>query len=195
MPRSPPDDDPHLGEEETMAAVEGFDPAKSNQTHTAASGNPVPVGVWGDSSTGVGVFGTSGLLPPATPDIPTDLAGVEGHSLENTGVRGRSVADFGVTGESTQSGGVLARSGAGAGLLGVTFGAAPDGKGVFGVSTTTGDGVVGFVGGATGVVGNSVRGDGVYGISGSGDGVVGENYSQPDDPLDPLPSGVVGRST
>jgi hypothetical protein len=177
-----------------MAAVDGFDPAKSGQKPADSSGNPVPVGVWGDTTIGVGVFGTSGLLPPATPDIPTDVAGVEGHSLQDPGVLGRSNADAGVKGESLDSMGVLGRSENAYGVLGVSFGVAPDGNGLFGTSTTGGDGVVGYVGAATGVVGNSVTGNGVYGISGTGNGVVGENYSQPGDQADPLPAGVVGRS-
>jgi hypothetical protein len=109
-------------------------------------------------------------------------------------VLGRSIADSGVAGESLQGQGVLGRSQSGYGVLGVSFGVAPDGTGVFGSSTTGADGVVGFVGSATGVVGNSVDGNGVYGISGTANGVVGENYSQPGDPVNPLPSGVVGRS-
>jgi hypothetical protein len=177
-----------------MAAVDGFDPAKSGQKPADSSGNPVPVGVWGDTTTGVGVFGTSGLLPPATPDIPTDVAGVEGHSLQNPGVLGRSNSDAGVKGESLQGMGVVGRSESAYGVLGVSFGVAPAGNGLFGSSTTGGDGVVGYVGDATGVVGNSVAGSGVYGISGTGNGVVGENYSQPGDPVDPLPAGVLGRS-
>jgi hypothetical protein len=177
-----------------MAAVEGFDPAKSGQKPIDSNGNPVPVGVWGDTTTGVGVFGTSGLLPPGTQDIPTDAAGVEGHSLQNSGVLGRSIADAGVKGESLQGMGVLGSSESAYGVLGVSFGVAPDGNGVFGTSTTGGDGVVGYVADATGVVGNSVAGNGVYGISGTGNGVVGENYSQPGDPVDPLPAGVLGRS-
>jgi hypothetical protein len=167
-----------------MAAVEGFDPAKSGQTPTDDSGNPVPVGVWGDTTTGVGVFGTSGLLPTGTQDIPTDVAGVVGHSLQNPGVIGRSL----------QGSGVQAQSESAYGVLGVSFGVAPDGNGVFGTSTTGGNGVVGYVGTATGVVGASASGDGVSGVSGTGNGVVGENYSQPGDPVDPLPAGVLGQS-
>src|SRR5580693_6286794 len=104
--------------ETPMAAVEGFDPAKSGQKPTDSSGNPVPVGVWGDTTTGVGVFGSSGLLPPGTQDIPADVAGVEGHSLQNPGVLGRSLQGMGVLGQSQSSYGVL----------GVSFGVAPDGN-------------------------------------------------------------------
>jgi hypothetical protein len=138
--------------------------------------------VWGDSSTGVGVFGTSGTLSSPTDNIPVNIAGVEGHSIQNPGVVGRSVEDAGVTGESLQSLGVLGRSTSGDGVLGVTFvpvdpSGNPSASGVFGSSTVGGNGVVGFVGGATGVVGSSVRGTGVRGSSGDSDGVVGNSLS------------------
>jgi hypothetical protein len=177
-----------------MAAVEGFDPAKSGQQPTDGGGTSVPVGVWGDTTTGVGVFGSSGLLAPGGADVVTDPAGVEGHGLQVPGVLGRSVEDAGVTGESVQSLGVLGRSQDGSGVLGVTFAAPGGGNGVFGSSTTGGDGVVGFVGDGTGVIGDSVRGDGVLGISGTANGVIGENFSEPGDPMDPRPAGVAGRS-
>jgi hypothetical protein len=178
-----------------MAAVEGFDPAKSGQQPTDGGGNPIPVGVWGDSTVGMGVFGSSGLLAPGDPDVVSDPAGVEGHGRKVPGVLGRSIEDAGVTGESLQSSGVLGRSQGGSGVLGVTFAAPGGGNGVFGSSTTGGDGVVGFVGDGTGVIGNSVRGDGVLGISGTANGVIGENFSGPGDPMNPRPAGVVGRST
>ena len=165
-----------------MARVEGFEPAHSGQVPVDSSGNPVAVGVWGDSSTGVGVFGTSGTLSSPTDNIPVNIAGVEGHSIQNPGVVGRSVEDAGVTGESLQGLGVLGRSTTGNGVLGVTFvpvdpNGNPSASGVFGSSTVGGNGVVGFVGGATGVVGSSVRGTGVRGSSGDSDGVVGNSLS------------------
>lgn len=43
-----------------MASVTGFDPANSGQEPVNSEGNKIPVGVWGDSNTGVGIFGTSG---------------------------------------------------------------------------------------------------------------------------------------
>ena len=115
-------------------------------------------------------------------NIPTNIAGVEGHSIQNPGVVGRSVEDAGVTGESQQGLGVLGRSTSGSGVLGVTFvpvdpSGNPSASGVFGSSTVGGNGVVGFVGGATGVVGSSVRGTGVRGSSGDSDGVVGNSLS------------------
>ena len=161
-----------------MARVEGFEPAQSGQQPMDVNGNPVAVGVWGDSTTGVGVFGTNGALPPGVDDIPTTIAGVEGHSLQNPGVVGRSVEDAGVSGESLQGLGMLGRSSTGSGVLGVTFapevpGEPPSAAGVFGSSVAGGNGVTGFVGSASGVVGSSVRGIGVRGTSGDDDGVSG----------------------
>jgi len=134
-----------------MAAVVGFDPAKSGQAPVDFSGNPVPVGVWGDSTIGVGVFGTRGAIPAGVGNIRMNMAGVEGHSI----------VDAGVAGESVSAVGVLGRSSTASGVLGVTFvpstpGQPPGASGVFGSSVEGGDGVVGFVGGARGVVGNSV---------------------------------------
>ena len=160
-----------------MAQVKGFAPAISGQLPQDISGNPVPVGVWGDSSTGGGVFGTSGVLPPGS-SIPIDPpAGVEGHGVDGPGVVGRSIDDSGVVGESPGSPGVLARSIKASGLLGVTFSADDGSHGVFGSSTAGGNGVTGFVGSATGVIGSSVRGTGVRGTTGTGDaGVFGETF-------------------
>lgn len=161
-----------------MARVEGFEPAHSGQQPIDVNGNAVPVGVWGDSTTGVGVLGTTGTLPSGTPDIPVNIAGVEGHGLASPGVIGLSVEDTGVVGESVQGLGMLARSLSGNGLLGVTFapsvpGEPPSAAGVFGSSVAGGNGVTGFVGSETGVVGSSVRGTGVRGSSGDRDGVSG----------------------
>src|SRR5271167_1982671 len=50
-----------------MAEVKGNNPAPSGQAPIDNNGAPVPVGVWGDSNAGIGVFGTSGdPLPPDT---------------------------------------------------------------------------------------------------------------------------------
>ncbi len=161
-----------------MARVEGFEPAQSGQQPVDVNGNPVAVGVWGDSTTGMGVFGTNGALPPGVDNIPANIAGVEGHSIQNPGVFGRSIEDAGVAGESVQGLGMLGRSSTGTGVLGVTFvpeipGEPPSAAGVFGSSVAGGNGVTGFVGSATGVVGSSVRGIGVRGTSGDDDGVSG----------------------
>jgi hypothetical protein len=160
-----------------MAQVKGFDPATSGQQPEDLNGNSVPVGVWGDSSTGGGVFGTSGVLPQGT-SIPIDPpAGVEGHGLDGPGVVGRSITDSGVVGESPDSLGILARSASATGLLGVTFSPDDGANGVFGSSTAGGNGVTGFVGSATGTVGSSIRGIGVRGTTATGAaGVLGQTF-------------------
>ena len=160
-----------------MAQVKGFDPATSGQQPEDVNGNPVPVGVWGDSSTGGGVFGTSGVLPQGS-SIPIDPpAGVEGHGVDGPGVVGRSINDSGVVGESPGSPGMLARSVSSSGLLGVTFSPDDGSHGVFGSSTAGGNGVTGFVGSATGTIGSSVRGIGVRGTTGTGAaGVLGQTF-------------------
>ena len=160
-----------------MAQVKGFDPAISGQQPEDINGNPVPVGVWGDSSTGGGVFGTSGVPPQGT-SIPIDPpAGVEGHGVDGPGVVGRSINDSGVVGESPGSPGMLARSITSSGLLGVTFSPDDGSHGVFGSSTAGGNGVTGFVGSATGAIGSSVRGTGVRGTTGTGAaGVLGQTF-------------------
>ena len=47
-----------------MARVEGFEPGKSEQQPEDADGNPVPVGVFGDSTTGVGSSERAALSLP-----------------------------------------------------------------------------------------------------------------------------------
>ncbi|MBD0323567.1 MAG: hypothetical protein ICV72_09305 [Aldersonia sp.] len=158
-----------------MARVTGFEPNNSGQQPIDSNGDPAGVGVWGDSDTGVGVFGTSGTLAPGDSDIPVAIAGVEGHGTAVPGVVGRSITDAGVTGESVQGLGMLGRGNSGTGVLGVTFNPSPgDASGVFGSSVAEGNGVTGFVGSQTGVVGSSVRGTGVRGTS-TKIGVLGES--------------------
>jgi hypothetical protein len=160
-----------------VAQLKGFDPAISNQQPEDINGDPVPVGVWGDSNIGGGVFGTSGMLPPST-SIPIDPpAGVEGHGVDGPGVVGRSMNDSGAVGESPDAPGVLARSINASGLLGVTFSPDDSSHGVFGSSVAGGNGVTGFVGSATGTIGSSVRGIGVRGTTGTGAaGVFGQTF-------------------
>jgi hypothetical protein len=149
-----------------MARVQGFEPAQSGQAPIDDNGNPVAVGVWGDSTTGVGVFGTSGSLPPS---------GAQPSIIEVSGVAGHSIEDVGVWGESSDSTGVVGRSVNSSGVLGVSFAPDEPSAGVFGSSTAGGAGVIGFVGEATGVIGSSVRGTGVLGrSSGTESGVVGD---------------------
>ena len=164
-----------------MARVTGFEPATTDQLPVDDSGNPVSVGVWGNSSTGVGVFGTSDALGNQT-NIPI---------LQNAGVVGHGLEDPGIWGESSQANGIIGRSLNSSGVLGVSFGSASNVAGVFGTSVAGANGVVGFVGDASGVVGNSVRGPGVSGISGTGNGVEGESFG---DDGNPPAAGVFGRS-
>ena len=165
-----------------MAGLVGFDPANSGQQPVDDMGNPISVGVWGDSSIGVGVFGTSG--------VPTaNLSNIS--IIGPAGVIGHSLGDTGLWGESIQGSGVIGRSQINNGVLGVTFSATDDSAGVFGTSTVGGNGVVGFVGDAAGVIGNSVTGTGVQGITGTGNGVVGESVGLNGNPP---AAGVFGRS-
>ena len=169
-----------------MASVQGFDPAHSGQHPVDDDGNPARFGVWGDSDTGVGVIGTSGV-PSDGAAARVFNAGVEGHSIDAPGLYGHSVTNDGVLAQSEHSSGVL----------GVTFtpavpGQGPDAHGVFGVSTEGGNGVVGFVGQATGVVGDSVEGDGVQGFSGAGNGVLGESFGSVE--AGEIATGVAGIS-
>jgi hypothetical protein len=174
-----------------MARVEGFEPAPSGQQPIDGNGDPVAVGVWGDSSTSIGVFGTSGEPLPTVGNIPAKIAGVEGHSyqdpgvvglsVEQPGVRGESVQLQGVRGESVQLQGVLGRSVEESGVLGLSFaptvpGEQPSAAGVLGFAVG-GDGVKGVVQDTRGVVGSSLRGLGVDGFSGDADGISGRSLN------------------
>jgi hypothetical protein len=176
-----------------VAQVKGFDPAISGQQPEDTNGDPVPVGVWGDSNIGGGVFGTSGVLPQGS-SIPIDPpAGVEGHGVDGPGVVGRSMNDSGVVGESPGSPGVLARSITASGLLGVTFSPDDGSHGVFGSSVAGGNGVTGFVGSATGTIGSSVRGIGVRGTTGTGAaGVFGQTFGDGSGNAGPAVHGTSG---
>lgn len=123
------------------------------------------------------MFGTSGVPSTNLDNISIiSPAGVIGHSLANAGVWGESIQDSGVVGRGESSNGVL----------GVAFSATGNSAGVFGTSTVGGNGVVGFVGNATGVIGNSITGAGVEGITGTGNGVVGESVGSGSSPRPPL---------
>jgi hypothetical protein len=176
-----------------VAQVKGFDPAISGQQPEDINGDPVPVGVWGDSNIGGGVFGTSGVLPQGS-SIPIDPpAGVEGHGVDGPGVVGRSMNDSGVVGESPGSPGMLARSINASGLLGVTFSPDDGSHGVFGSSVAGGNGVTGFVGSATGTIGSSVRGIGVRGTTGTGAaGVFGQTFGDGSGNAGPAVHGTSG---
>jgi hypothetical protein len=173
-----------------MAEVIGFQPAKTDQKPVDDSGHPVSVGVWGDSTTGVGVFGTSGAVTSTATNIKIDFnAGVIGHGIFED-VNG---VGHGVWGESIKGYGVAGRSKSNYGVIGVTGGLAPVAGVIGSVSSEGAHGVVGLVGGAdTGVVGNSLAGPGVRGTSGPGNGVVGQSFAGADG--SPPGAGVLGTS-
>jgi hypothetical protein len=164
--------------EGTVARVEGFEPAQSGQQPVDVNGDPAAVGVWGDSSTGIGAFGTSGEPLPNFGSIPARIAGVEGHSYQHPGVVGVSVEQPGVQGESVELHGVFGRSETNQGVLGITNapavpGERPSAAGVRGLGSPGGFGVVGVSRDTTGVVGSGISGLGVEGISGDADGISG----------------------
>ncbi len=178
-----------------MANVTGFDPAVSGQEPRDEYGDKVPVAVWGDSSTDVGVFGTSGAVPPGANTLIANMlkAGVIGHGTDRPGIIGHSQTACGVCGFSDKFSGVYAYSDnqdadpsvasilALVGNNGIAVeGRSGDGEGIVGVSwfgtgvratTTTGTGVLG-----EGYVGKFSGGDpyGVRGVSDVGTGVRGE---------------------
>jgi hypothetical protein len=128
-------------------------------------------GVWGDSSVGNGVIGTSGALFGAgvlgkSNNVgvygtnPTGGAGVYGDSVSGTGVYGACVSGNGVYGTSASSNGVF---GFASGTSGVNYGvfgrtASSSGVGVWGEATN-------FATGTIGVKGVSPAGIGVYGVA------------------------------
>jgi hypothetical protein len=107
-------------------------------------------GVWGDSSVGDGVLGTSGALYGAGVVGKANNVGVYGtNPTGGAGVYGDSVTGFGVYGVASASSGTN--------------------YGVYGVSNSTiGIAVKGTCSAGTGVSGESTSGLGVYGVSSSG---------------------------
>jgi hypothetical protein len=183
-----------------MASIKGFDPAESGQTPVDPAGQTVPVGIWGDSTSGVGVFGTSDPLTSDQDNLPiSKLAGVTGHGVQAIGVRGESIEHEGVSGRSKNFIGVSGIA-AESGNPGVFGQSAEGGAGVRGVIfSATGIGVHGSVGPvdldqvlptSAGVFGDG--GSGGTGVEGSGkSGVVGTGVA---DPPNPDSVGVRGRS-
>jgi hypothetical protein len=165
-----------------MARVVGFEGGQSGITPaTYGPASPVnEVGVWGDSDTGLGVFGSSNAL---------DRAGVVGHSNRGEGVIGYSAGALGVMGIADTFPGVYGSTRAGNGTVGHSqerigvWGSAGF-IGTYGFGFNSDDktaqtaGVVGEVFGSgaknsPGVIGGSSRGPGVHGISTEGSGVLG----------------------
>ncbi len=148
-----------------MARVEGFDVGRSGLQPVDSDGAPLPVGVWGDSDTGMGVLGTSGPLPAGTTPPAGDPAGVVGTSVQNPGVLGRSLDSLGVIGQSQELPGMLGQSQNNPGVIGASF--SPVSSGVTASNVAGGRGVSAFVGDAEAVFGSSRR---------TGTGVSGGNF-------------------
>jgi hypothetical protein len=163
-----------------VARVEGFEVGNSGMQPVDPNGVPLAVGVWGDSDTGMGVFGTSGQLPPGTTTPGGDPAGVVGNSVQNPGVLGRSVESPGVFGRSQNSIGVLGQSDNNPGVLGASF--SPDSPGVVASNIAGGNGLTARCGDANAVFGSSLR---------TGTGVLGGNFR---DPTQVLPATGIGVS-
>jgi hypothetical protein len=168
-----------------MARVEGFEVGNSGMQPVDVNGNPLAVGVWGDSDAGMGVFGTSGQLPPGTTTPGGDPAGVVGNSVQNSGVLGRSAQNFGVVGQSQDSIGVLGQSQNNPGVLGTS--GSPASSGVVAANLAGGDGVSAFVGDGNAVFGSSRR---------TGTGAFGGNFPglDPNNPNQFLPATGIGVS-
>jgi hypothetical protein len=166
-----------------MASVTGFNPAPSGHQPVDENGNAVPVGVWGDSETGVGVFGTSGT--PSADLYLLDHAGVVGNcSMNGPGVAGASVYDAGVYGTAVSGDGVGGVSAQGMGVVGYSGKITPGWPSVYGLAGGYADqpGGIGVLGAnninGEGVVGGAFRGTGVRGTAtNSGTGVLGEAYN------------------
>ncbi|MFH9246367.1 hypothetical protein ACH4LK_13155 [Streptomyces lydicus] len=160
-----------IGPPQAQDGPSGFDPGLEDP--------PVKFGVWGDSSVGSGVVGSSGRPGTTGPSGTTPGgAGTLGINQESqgVGVLGRADASTGtaVLGTSGQGTGVAGRSkGANPGVAGVS----KDGDGVTGTSTA-GNGVSGTSTAGNGVSGTSTAGNGVSGISAAGGtGVVAGSQS------------------
>ncbi|MFI0221670.1 hypothetical protein [Streptomyces lydicus] len=169
-----------IGPPQAQDGPSGFDPGLEDP--------PVKFGVWGDSSVGSGVVGSSGRPGTTGPSGTTPGgAGTLGINQESqgVGVLGRADASTGtaVLGTSGQGTGVAGRSkGANPGVAGVS----KDGDGVTGTSTagngvsgtsTAGNGMSGLsTAGGTGVVAGSQSGKGLKADSVTGSGIVGTSF-------------------
>ncbi|MFH9867669.1 hypothetical protein ACH4NT_16510 [Streptomyces lydicus] len=169
-----------IGPPQAQDGPSGFDPGLEDP--------PVKFGVWGDSSVGSGVVGSSGRPGTTGPSGTTPGgAGTLGINQESqgVGVLGRADASTGtaVLGTSGQGTGVAGRSkGANPGVAGVS----KDGDGVTGTSTagngvsgtsTAGNGVSGIsAAGGTGVVAGSQSGKGLKADSVTGNGILGTSF-------------------
>ncbi len=168
-----------------MVNVTGFDPAVSGQEPRDEYGEKVPVGVWGDSSTDVGVFGTSGAVPPGGNIMIASMlrAGVIGHGTDRPGMIGHSEAACGVCAFSDKYSGLYAYSD--------NQDNDPDMSSILALVGNTGIAIQGRSAEGEGVVGVSWFGTGVRATTSSGTGVLGEGYAGN---VGGTPCGVLGVS-
>ena len=176
-----------------MASVTGFDPANSGQEPVNSEGNKIPVGVWGDSNTGVGIFGTSGDPLPNAVTYIRQTAGVYGQGTQGPGAEDFPGPIPGVIGVSPASVGVAGLSDNFIGVIGV---GGPDDDptavGVYGLTGgNVGTGVYGESPFGDGTAGNTISGAGVHGTADVGTGVLGENFGEG---RGVVPFGVYGSS-
>jgi hypothetical protein len=158
-----------------MASVTGSDPAPSGQEPVNFQGNKIPVGVWGDSNTGVGVFGTSGDPVPNSTVYIRQTAGVYGQGGQGPGANDFPGPIPGVIGVSAEGIGVAALSDNLVGLYAATDTTDPGIPAVWAIAdNNVGIGVEGIAASGDGVVGNSITGTGVHGTADAGTGVLGE---------------------
>jgi hypothetical protein len=176
-----------------MASVTGFNPAHSGQKPVNSQGNTIPVGVWGDSNTGLGVFGTSGALPPSPFNYVVQTAGVYGQGGEGPGAQDFPGPIPGVIGRSPTGVGVAGLSDNFIGVIGVGGPEDdPTAASVYGLTGgNVGTGVYGESPFGDGTTGNTISGAGVHGTADVGTGVLGENFGEG---RDVAPYGVYGSS-
>jgi hypothetical protein len=154
-------------------------------TITCATTGTTPCETFNNTSSGIGVLGTSvsgtgvrassksgtsmkstSTTGEAIYGASTSNHGVYGQSTSNSAIFGQSASSYGTVGESTTAYGVFGQSGSNtaAGVAGTT----PAGDGVYGYTSAASGGI--------GVYGTSANGYGTYGstTTGEGYGVVGE---------------------
>jgi hypothetical protein len=161
-----------------MATVKGFDPAVSGQQPLDGSGQPLPVGVWGDSDSGVGVFGSAGITSPTNPLLSGVRGGVVGHGGEPTPAEDPQWPHAGVVGHSTSACGLVGFSNTGLGLYAFTQNDAQDPTlpTILSYAGNVGIGLLAKSSSGDAVVGDSNAGAGVHGTSELRTGVLGEAY-------------------
>jgi hypothetical protein len=140
----------------SLAGVYGIGGAASGLTY------PIVPGVWGDSSTQVGVLGTKATA---------NSAGVAGDSTSGSGIQGISDTAFGVQGDSGSSVGVYGNSSSPANGTAGVLGGTGDGSNMY--STQAPYQVAGVWGDSSG---NSHSGDYAAGVIGTADNADGGSF-------------------